>query len=140
VYPSSSSHVTPPPRSLPKMNNDKTILIETDTHYHTNKSNFNKNNNNNTNQSDSGRCKTNTLPANSMNDTFTSKLPPVPRRNSKNALMQNSNTNLNSLSSSHNINKAYNELTYQQQQQQQDSSHHLNSLLSLNKNKMYQKM
>jgi hypothetical protein len=132
VYPSSSL-------SIPKMNNEKTILIETDTHYHTNKSNFNKNNSN-TNQSDNSRCKTNTLPTNSMNDTFTSKLPPVPRRNSKNALMQNSNTNLNSLSSSHNINKTYNELAYQQQQQHQDSSHHLNSLLSLNKNKLYQKM
>jgi hypothetical protein len=32
---------------------------------------------------------------NNINETFTSKLPPVPRRNSKNNLINNSNSNIN---------------------------------------------
>ena len=141
VYPSSQT-IGPSGRNLHKTNtissmtkevnlcnNDKTILIDTNVHH-------NHNNINKSNMVKSGsNSKTNTLPS---NETFTSKLPPVPRRNSKNTLMQNSNTNLNVLSSTHNINKTFNETT--PQHPQQDSAHHLNSLMSLNKSKLYQKI
>lgn len=109
------------PQEVNLYNNEKTILIDTSN------GEFIKPGSN---------CKTNTLPT---NDAFTSKLPPVPRRNSKNMLMQNSNTNLNVLPSSHNINKTYSELN-QQQKSHQDPTNHLNSLMSLNKSKLYQKI
>ena len=68
----------------------------------------------------------------SSNDTFTSKLPPVPRRNSKNMLIQNSNSNLNLLTSSHN--------SHTNNNNNNADSVALNSLSSLNRNKHYQKI
>ena len=75
-------------KSAASCTTERTILIDVD------------NSANISSKQQTGSKKSTNRPSKHANETFTSKLPPVPRRNSKNTLTQNSNSNLNLLSAS----------------------------------------